>query len=145
MPQVQFIQALPIRKTRAGLQLSCAAPVTLYNKASKTLEMTDLWVANSDGYVGQICILTLHPEPAITSCNGVCNARITCIIAVPPPSYPHLATTSYHESFSVTHDGAGGGHHHHSSSHHPIFHSLGYESEDDHHRPKPGYHTCITQ
>ena len=35
-PQVQFLQALPIRKTRAGLQLSCAAPVSLHNKVSKT-------------------------------------------------------------------------------------------------------------
>ena len=129
---MQFIQALPIRKTRAGLQLSCAAPVTVNNKGGKQgLDVTDLWVANSDGYVGQICILTLHPEPAITSCNGVCNSRITCVISVPPASYPHLGTGSYHaESFSGSHDTP-----HHS---HPNFHSLGYESEDDHHRTKAG-------
>jgi len=48
--------------------------------------VSDVWVANSDGYVGQICILTLHPEPAITSCNGVCNSRITCVVSVPPPA-----------------------------------------------------------
>ncbi|ODN06583.1 Rho guanine nucleotide exchange factor 17 [Orchesella cincta] len=132
LPQVQFVQALPIRKTRAGLQLSCAAPVTLYNKASKALEMTDLWVANSDGYVGQICILTLHPEPAITSCNGVCNSRITCIVSVPPPCYTHLAGTAYHsDSFPASHDPS-----HHP---HPHLHSLGYESEDDFHRPKLGH------
>lgn len=68
LPQMTFVQALPIRKTRAGLQLSCAAPVWLQSS-----HRVDVWVANSDGYVGQICILTLHPEPAITSCNGVCN------------------------------------------------------------------------
>lgn len=164
MPQVQFLQALPIRKTRAGLQLSCAAPVSLYNKVSKTLEMSDVWVANSDGYVGQICILTLQPEPSITSCNGVCNSRITCMISVPPPShnlYHHSGTTSPNiisttastvpAVLSLTSISAGvlphqhslHHHHHHphhhdehptSPYHHHHVHSMGYESEDETHK-----------
>lgn len=80
--QVQFLLAVPIRKTRAGLLLSAAAPVSLHNK----MRQNDVWVANSDGYVGQICILNLFPEPpSITSCNSVCNSKIICMTAVPPP------------------------------------------------------------
>lgn len=74
LPHMNFVGALPIRKTRAGLQLSCAAPVWLWLHSRE--QRVDVWVANSDGYVGQICILTLHPEPAITSCNGVCNRYV---------------------------------------------------------------------
>jgi Rho guanine nucleotide exchange factor 17 len=41
-------------------------------------------VCNSDGYVGQVCVLSLNqPEPTVTSCNGVCNAKILCIASVP--------------------------------------------------------------
>ena len=45
----------------------------------------DWWcdVFHSDGYVGQICVLSLRPEPTVTSCNGVCNSRILCIAAAP--------------------------------------------------------------
>lgn len=70
----EFITSVPIRKTRAGLQFTCAA-------ASHNQQ--DVWVCNSDGYVGQVCILTLNPEPAVTSCNGVCNARILSVTSVP--------------------------------------------------------------
>lgn len=42
-----------------------------------------MWVCNSDGYVGQVCVLSLSPEPTVTSCNGVCNARILCLASVP--------------------------------------------------------------
>lgn len=70
----EFMAPVPIRKTRAGLQFTCAAP---------TLGSQDVWVCNSDGYVGQVCVLSLSPEPTVTSCNGVCNARILCIAAVP--------------------------------------------------------------
>lgn len=43
----------------------------------------DIWICNSDGYVGQVCILSLTSDPTVTSCNGVCNSRILCIVAVP--------------------------------------------------------------
>ncbi|XP_047104060.1 rho guanine nucleotide exchange factor 17 [Schistocerca piceifrons] len=72
----EFVLPLPIRKTRAGLQFTCAAP-TLGTDAR------DVWVCNSDGYVGQVCVLSLSPEPTVVSCNGVCNARILCIASVP--------------------------------------------------------------
>ncbi|XP_035714251.1 uncharacterized protein LOC110858191 isoform X2 [Folsomia candida] len=96
LPHMNFVGALPIRKTRAGLQLSCAAPVWLWLHSRE--QRVDVWVANSDGYVGQICILTLHPEPAITSCNGVCNSRITCILAVPPLGYDANTPPNFHDS-----------------------------------------------
>lgn len=70
-----FIASIPIRKTRAGLQFTCAS-ATLGGQ-------NDVWVCNSDGYVGQVCVLSLIPEPTVTSCNGVCNARILCVASVP--------------------------------------------------------------
>ncbi|KAJ8943415.1 hypothetical protein NQ318_020666 [Aromia moschata] len=75
-PCPELLATVPIRKTRAGLQFTCAAP-TLGDIRK------DVWVCNSDGYVGQVCVLSLTPEPTVTSCNGVCNARILCIASVP--------------------------------------------------------------
>lgn len=75
-PCPELVATVPIRKTRAGLQFTCAAP-TLGDSGK------DVWVCNSDGYVGQVCILSLQPEPTVTSCNGVCNARILCVASVP--------------------------------------------------------------
>ncbi|KAF5303219.1 hypothetical protein FQR65_LT08299 [Abscondita terminalis] len=75
-PCPELIAAVPIRKTRAGLQFTCAAPTIGENRR-------DVWVCNSDGYVGQVCVLSLQPEPNVTSCNGVCNARILCIASIP--------------------------------------------------------------
>lgn len=74
-PIPEFLTSIPIRKTRAGLQFTCAAPTLSSQK--------DVWVCNSDGYVGQVCVLSLFPEPTVTSCNGVCNARILCVASVP--------------------------------------------------------------
>lgn len=74
-PIPEFIASIPIRKTRAGLQFTCAASTLGTQK--------DVWVCNSDGYVGQVCVLSLVPEPTVTSCNGVCNARILCVASVP--------------------------------------------------------------
>ncbi|XP_060537321.1 rho guanine nucleotide exchange factor 17-like isoform X2 [Cylas formicarius] len=79
-PTPEMMATVPIRKTRAGLQFTCAAPTLSENGR-------DVWVCNSDGYVGQVCVLTLNekPEPTVTSCNGVCNTRILCIASVPGP------------------------------------------------------------
>lgn len=71
----EFVVSVPIRKTRAGLQFTCASPTLGIQR--------DVWVCNSDGYVGQVCVLSLVPEPTVTSCNGVCNARILCVASVP--------------------------------------------------------------
>ena len=79
-PCPELIAAVPIRKTRAGLQFTCAAPTT--GETGR-----DVWVCNSDGYVGQVCILSLEPEPTVTSCNGVCNAKILCITSVPAVNF----------------------------------------------------------
>lgn len=81
-PSPEFLTSVPIRKTRAGLQFTCAAP-TLANCTSSGQPTHDVWVCNSDGYVGQVCILSLYPEPTVTSCNGVCNAKILCIASIP--------------------------------------------------------------
>ncbi|KAK3099343.1 hypothetical protein FSP39_002973 [Pinctada imbricata] len=77
----EFLQALPITKTRAGMQFSCAAPIDGLNAKGHR----DVWVCNSDGYVGHMCLLSLQPEPIVTLNTPVpgCNARILCICAVP--------------------------------------------------------------
>ena len=78
-PPPDLLSLIPIRKTRAGLQLTCAAPTLGLNSHS----LKDVWVCNSDGYVGQVCVLSLKPEPTVVCCNGVCNARIMSIVSVP--------------------------------------------------------------
>lgn len=92
----EFIASVPIRKTRAGLTFTCAAPTLGAQK--------DVWVCNSDGYVGQVCVLSLnHPEPTVTSCNGVCNARILCVTSV--PGYSNLSSTNnVTSSINLTND-----------------------------------------
>ncbi|XP_076261494.1 rho guanine nucleotide exchange factor 17-like isoform X3 [Rhynchophorus ferrugineus] len=84
----EMIATVPIRKTRAGLQFTCAAPTLSENGR-------DVWVCNSDGYVGQVCVLTLNekPEPTVTSCNGVCNTRILCIASIPGPGIQNRASS----------------------------------------------------
>ncbi|KAL5012289.1 hypothetical protein ScPMuIL_010840 [Solemya velum] len=77
----EFLQPLQITKTRAGMQFSCAAPIDGLNSDG----YRDIWVCNSDGYVGHMCLLSLQPEPIVTLNTPVpgCNARILCICAVP--------------------------------------------------------------
>ncbi|KAH8281139.1 hypothetical protein KR054_012135, partial [Drosophila jambulina] len=95
-PIPEFLTSIPIRKTRAGLQFTCAAATLSDNR--------DVWVCNSDGYVGQVCIMSLHPEPNVTSCNGVCNARILCVASVPAYS----SAASSRNSSGEQPPGAGG-------------------------------------
>lgn len=94
-PIPEFIASIPIRKTRAGLQFTCAASTLGTQK--------DVWVCNSDGYVGQVCVLSLVPEPTVTSCNGVCNARILCIATVPAYSCRKLTEST----ISIASSGSG--------------------------------------
>lgn len=49
-PPPEFLYPVPIRKTRAGLQFTCAACTIGYN----SFGYKDVWVCNSDGYVGQV-------------------------------------------------------------------------------------------
>ncbi|XP_045481375.1 rho guanine nucleotide exchange factor 17 isoform X3 [Harmonia axyridis] len=88
-PLPELVATVPIRKTRAGLQFTCAASTLGDSHKS-------VWVCNSDGYVGQVCILSFQPEPTVLSCNSVCNARILCIASVPAGSEP-VPPTADHE------------------------------------------------
>jgi Rho guanine nucleotide exchange factor 17 len=91
----EFIASVPIRKTRAGLQFTCAAPTLSAQK--------DVWVCNSDGYVGQVCVLSLNQlEPTVTSCNGVCNSRILCVTSVPRYSETPEASIKFNNFNSCT-------------------------------------------
>ncbi|KAG2456964.1 ARHGH factor, partial [Polypterus senegalus] len=74
----EFLKAIPIMKTRSGMQFSCASP-----SHSCPDNMYEVWVCNSDGYVGQVCLLNIKNEPTVEACIAVCSARIICIAAVP--------------------------------------------------------------
>lgn len=50
-PTPEFISSVPIRKTRAGLQFTCSSATLGIQK--------DVWVCNSDGYVGQVSELSI--------------------------------------------------------------------------------------
>ncbi|XP_026183721.1 rho guanine nucleotide exchange factor 17 [Mastacembelus armatus] len=91
----EFLKAIPIMKTRSGMQFSCASP-----SHSCPDSGCEVWVCNSDGYVGQVCLLNIKDEPTVEACIAVCSARIICIAAVPGlkgrerGSEPTLAPTS---------------------------------------------------
>ncbi|XP_031153117.1 rho guanine nucleotide exchange factor 17 isoform X2 [Sander lucioperca] len=91
----EFLKAIPIMKTRSGMQFSCASP-----SHSSPDSGCEVWVCNSDGYVGQVCLLNIKDEPTVEACIAVCSARIICIAAVPGlkgrerGSEPRLATAS---------------------------------------------------
>uniref|UniRef100_A0A8D2J8W2 Rho guanine nucleotide exchange factor 17 n=1 Tax=Varanus komodoensis TaxID=61221 RepID=A0A8D2J8W2_VARKO len=74
----EFLKAIPIMKTRSGMQFSCASP-----SHSNPENAHEVWVCNSDGYVGQVCLLSIQKEPIVEACIAVCSARILCIASVP--------------------------------------------------------------
>ncbi|NXJ94504.1 ARHGH factor, partial [Corythaixoides concolor] len=74
----EFLKAIPIMKTRSGMQFSCASPSHGNPESSH-----EVWVCNSDGYVGQVCLLSIRKEPTVEACIAVCSARILCIASVP--------------------------------------------------------------
>ncbi|GFY67383.1 rho guanine nucleotide exchange factor 17 [Trichonephila inaurata madagascariensis] len=59
----EFLCSIPLRRTRPGLQVTCAAAVV----DSCQNGLPDLWICSSDGYVGQVSVLTFQNEPVITS------------------------------------------------------------------------------
>ncbi|KAM8821604.1 rho guanine nucleotide exchange factor 17 [Eudromia elegans] len=75
----EFLKAIPIMKTRSGMQFSCASP----SGGGGPESACEVWVCNSDGYVGQVCLLSMRKEPTVEACIAVCSARILCIAAVP--------------------------------------------------------------
>lgn len=82
----EFQYPMPITKTRSGMQFTCAAPSHV-NGFSDIMNQPnicgDVWVCNSDGYVGQVCLLSMIPEAQSKACLSVCSARIVCVAAVP--------------------------------------------------------------
>uniref|UniRef100_A0A670Z8F7 Rho guanine nucleotide exchange factor 17 n=1 Tax=Pseudonaja textilis TaxID=8673 RepID=A0A670Z8F7_PSETE len=73
----EFLKAIPIMKTRSGMQVGASAVPVLNQNAY------EVWVCNSDGYVGQVCLLSIRKEPIVEACIAVCSARILCIASVP--------------------------------------------------------------
>uniref|UniRef100_S4RY97 Rho guanine nucleotide exchange factor 17 n=1 Tax=Petromyzon marinus TaxID=7757 RepID=S4RY97_PETMA len=69
---------VPFRRPCRPLQFSCASPsLGAWDHSS------EVWVCNSDGYVGQVCLLSVRPDPMVEACIAVCSARILCIAPVP--------------------------------------------------------------
>eukprot|EP00794_Sanderia_malayensis_P007578 gene7578-8417_t len=81
----EFQYPLPIDKTRSGMQFTCAAPSRMANIGDAITDQSrgDVWVCNSDGYVGQVCLVSMVPEAQSRPCVTVCSARIQCISPVP--------------------------------------------------------------
>ncbi|XP_053564699.1 rho guanine nucleotide exchange factor 17 [Bombina bombina] len=94
----EFLKAIPIMKTRSGMQFSCASP-----SISSTDNVHEVWVCNSDGYVGQVCLLSIRNEPTVEACIAVCSARILCIASVPglKRSYRERSTTLVSQNSEV--------------------------------------------
>ncbi|XP_041438753.1 rho guanine nucleotide exchange factor 17 isoform X2 [Xenopus laevis] len=77
----EFLKAIPIMKTRSGMQFSCASPSPPSHSCLENVH--EVWVCNSDGYVGQVCLLSIKNEPSVEACIAVCSARILCVASVP--------------------------------------------------------------
>lgn len=99
-PPPEFVSALPIRKTRAGLQFTCATATLGLNAHN----LKDVWVCNSDGYVGQVCVLSLQPDPTVACCNGVCNARILSIASIPAAPQSNFSDDDEDEEMPIDDD-----------------------------------------
>uniref|UniRef100_A0A914XSD8 DH domain-containing protein n=1 Tax=Plectus sambesii TaxID=2011161 RepID=A0A914XSD8_9BILA len=78
-PPPDFVKSLVMQKTRAGLHFSCATPTMGRNDSG----YQNVWVCNSDGYIGQLCVVNVRPEPELESCNAVANSKIRAICPVP--------------------------------------------------------------
>uniref|UniRef100_A0A3Q4B9R7 DH domain-containing protein n=1 Tax=Mola mola TaxID=94237 RepID=A0A3Q4B9R7_MOLML len=96
----EFLKAIPIMKTRSGMQFSCASPSHSCPDSS-----CEVWVCNSDGYVGQVCLLNIKDEPTVEACIAVCSARIICIAAVPGLKGRSARTHGYSSKPSATTQG----------------------------------------
>ena len=117
----EFFMALPVPKNRAGMQFSCAAASVKSFPPSPSLARLDVvvspvvgarginissppdfnyevWVCNSDGCVGQICFLSMNPEPSVSTINTVCSARIKCIAQVPGYDAPTVSSSGVSSS-----------------------------------------------
>ncbi|KAG8137097.1 hypothetical protein E2320_005639 [Naja naja] len=80
----EFLKAIPIMKTRSGMQVGASMLFfSLTYSHSNPENAYEVWVCNSDGYVGQVCLLSIRKEPIVEACIAVCSARILCIASVP--------------------------------------------------------------
>ncbi|XP_065667307.1 MATH and LRR domain-containing protein PFE0570w isoform X2 [Hydra vulgaris] len=83
----EFQYPVPITKTRSGMQFTCASPnQTIGNYSDMSPQQSingEVWVCNSDGYVGQVCLISMVPEAQSKASLSVCSVRILCLAAVP--------------------------------------------------------------
>eukprot|EP00117_Sycon_ciliatum_P035172 scpid1682/ scgid5784/ Rho guanine nucleotide exchange factor 17 len=94
MPLPAFSAAMPVLKTRSGMQITCSSPsvgarrLTPYAVDAKA--NGQLWICTSDRDVGQICMVSMEKSsPMLSACIAVPDGKITSIMAVPeyvPPS-----------------------------------------------------------
>lgn len=81
----EFQNCIPINKTRSGMQFTCASPCQVPHVLDRGNHCGsgDVWVCNSDGYVGQVCILRMGSQIQPCGSITVCMSRILCISPVP--------------------------------------------------------------
>jgi len=119
-----FMKAIPISKTRNGMQFSCATPNT-----DTSPNKHEVWVCNTDGYVGQICFLALDPEPSQTQCITVCNAKICCIAQVPTWDRRFVSTQCFLKEISKL--PLGHNRDRNNSSDNPVHRIIAWDDTDD--------------
>nr|CAB3222858.1 rho guanine nucleotide exchange factor 17-like [Phallusia mammillata] len=74
-----FLKAIPVSKNRNGMQLSCSSANTDAYSGLK-----EVWVCNTDDYVGEICFLNvIDGDPCQSHCVRVCKSKICCITQAP--------------------------------------------------------------
>lgn len=84
--------------TKWMFQFSCAAAI----EGVPAGVHKEVWICNTDGYVGHMCLLSLQPEPIVTLNTPVpgCNSRILSICSVPgvynAKKYVQIATSLLH-------------------------------------------------
>jgi hypothetical protein len=97
-----FVALVPIRKTRSGLQFTCAAPTAtaaavitnavLGNAANLA---RDVWVCNSDGYVGQVIIDNRRRQ-----CAAIIKGQLVTFCQ--ESDYPKLITEHFYQFMNLS-------------------------------------------
>ena len=65
-------------------KLTCASSRLQIKDFTKDQNQNDVWICSTDSQMSQVCIMNTSPELTVTSCNTICNSRITCMYCVPP-------------------------------------------------------------
>lgn len=130
----EFQYCIPINKTRSGMQFTCSSPSQVPHMLDRGNHngSGDVWVCNSDGYVGQGCILRMGVQIQPFGSITVCMSRILCISPVPGTKFSGLeALQSESETKADTHSISMGSEKSSKANTTPKIARSGYASDED--------------